>query len=61
MTDLNSLARETGSVGGGNLRYPTLLSEREFLTVLNQPEHPFSKQFEQLVQLEAIRKLVDIC
>lgn len=24
-------------------------SRKEFLTVLDQPEHPFAKQFEQLV------------
>jgi ABC-type antimicrobial peptide transport system ATPase subunit len=25
-------------------------SRKEFLTVLNQPRHPFTKQFEQLVK-----------
>ena len=36
-------------------------SRKEFLTVLNQPEHPFAKQLEQLVQAVETALTLSVC
>ena len=53
MTDVkNFLTRETGMevISSIPCYCDIQFSRKEFLTVLDQPAHPFSKQFEQLVQ-----------